>query len=462
MKTVGIVQAQLDGIAEFLRKCAGLTFSPSRRADLDAAVQKVMTVAGIADADVFLHHLAINQRLFDTLIAQVTVDETYLFREPEQFEWLRRQILPKLRERQDTKLHFWSAGCASGEEAYSLAILADQEGLAERTSILGTDLSRAALARARQASFRAWSMRAAPADVVAHYFQNRGGRHELVERLRRTVTFAYLNLADDCYPSFATDTANLDVIFCRNVLIYLDREAVEKVAQRLFQALRVGGWLLTGPSDPPLWQLAPFETVVTPAGVLYRRGESAAIVTYAPWRPAENERAAEPVRDERPKAPSTAGTIVEAPRTATGVPEPAGSDRWIARIRALADRGDLYSAERAVIEAMRLHPLSAELHYLRAIILVGLGRYEEAATALRRVLYLDRSLAMAHFTLATILRRQGALAEARRCYRSAVALCAHRPGDEIVPLSDGECCDRLAAAAQAHLALLDAPREAVS
>src|SRR5262249_16602021 len=115
-------------------------------------------------------------------------------------------------------------------------------------------------------------------------------------------------------------------------------------------------------------------------------------------------------------------------------------------VRALANLNPA-QAELACAAATARHELSAALPYLHAVLLLGRGRDEDAVRAVRRVLYLDRSLAIAHFTLGSLLRRRGDLAGARRAYRNAHALCAARPTDEVVPLSDGEHAGRLAEAA---------------
>jgi chemotaxis protein methyltransferase CheR len=123
-------------------------------------------------------------------------------------------------------------------------------------------------------------------------------------------------------------------------------------------------------------------------------------------------------------------------------------------IRALANL-EPRLAERACAEAVARHALSAELHYLHAALLLELGRDDEAVQAVRRVIYLDRSLAVGHFTLGALLRGRGDLAGARRAYRNARDLCAARPPEETVPLGDGEPAGRLAAAAAAELGTLD-------
>jgi chemotaxis protein methyltransferase CheR len=127
------------------------------------------------------------------------------------------------------------------------------------------------------------------------------------------------------------------------------------------------------------------------------------------------------------------------------------------RIRALANCGDLPDAEHAAAAAATKHPLSTELQFLHAVLLVDLGRFRDAAEALRRVIYLDRTLVVVHLALGSVLHRLGDTAGARRAYRNGQALASSAPADAVVPLSDGETAGRLAAAAEAQIAMLDAP-----
>jgi tetratricopeptide (TPR) repeat protein len=133
--------------------------------------------------------------------------------------------------------------------------------------------------------------------------------------------------------------------------------------------------------------------------------------------------------------------------------------QYVSSIRVLADSGELHRAAAEAAAAIQVQPLAAELHYIRAIILAGLGQYDEASASLRRVIYLDPSLAVAHFTLGSVLWRSGAEAETRRCYRNVLALCAERPPQELLQLSEGETAGRMAEAARNQLALIDRDRE---
>jgi chemotaxis protein methyltransferase CheR len=476
--------------ARLVTQRTGLSFPPSRQDSAEAAMRRAMKGTACPDAGKLRQRLEAEGRAFDALVDDLTVGETYFFREPAQFEFLRREVLPEICRRRGTdhELRAWSAGCASGEEAFSLAMVCAELGLAGRIHLLATDLSRTALVRARRATFGAWSFRDEGMARAQPYLTRSGTAYTVDKRIRRLVTFAHLNLAADGYPSFANGTWGMDLILCRNVLIYFDPEAIGKVVQCLFSALAPGGWLLTASSDPPVAQLAPFETVLTEAGVFCRRpldaerpevqkpedlrpwpvlseaSDGDRLPTVPPSLPVRKEqgsdlsfRADQPCPSDEVLADAHRALARGDYRQAAILTGPLLADPVAAglHIRALANL-DAAQAERACAAAVQRHALQPELHYLHAVLLIDHKRDEEAAHKLRQVIYLDRSLAIAHFTLGALLVRRGDPAGARRAYRNARELCARRPADEEVPLAEGERAGRLAEAAAYQLALLDA------
>jgi len=457
MKTATLDESGLAELRDRIRRRAGLNFPESRMPDLEAGIRRAMTSAGTGDIRAFAQRLETEAAVFDTLIANLTVGETYFFREPAQFEVLRSRVLPDLRRglSDGAKLRIWSAGCASGEEAYSLAILLEEQGLAEQATVLGTDISRAFLQRAREASYGIWSLRGSPGATASPNFERRGDHFVVNPRLRRRVEFRYLNLAERAYPSPENGTADVDLILCRNVMIYFDMETVRQVAQRFYQCLKPGGWLIAGPSDPPLWDCAPFRTRVTDGCVVYQR-EDAAVNGMQP-RPVPIAFPA-PVRAELVAAesfPDVPALPLDPPfeEPTAPSPVPAGSDldAVVEQVRRLADSGNSLAAEQAAIVSLREFPLSPDLHYLHAIVCVELGRSEVAIASLRRVLYIDPTLALAHFMLASILLRAGRPDEAQRSYQAVLASCSGRSPDDLLPLSEGEPVRGLIASVQARL-----------
>ena len=463
--------AGFDLLADFLRGRTGLVFPAARRSEVVASVLKVMARWSIKSIDNCIARLQADAVLLDELIADLTIGETYFFRDPGHFSYVRDEVLPDVRRRRGAEhvVRAWCAGCSSGEEAYSLAILFEEIGLSKRASILATDISRAALARAQQAVYGSWALRGEAAQrLIGTHLRRVGERFQLAERFRRQVEFAYLNLAEDVYPTFATNTWGMDLILCRNVLIYLDAQAIRRIARRLFESLADGGVLITGPSDPLLTGYAPFDAVTTPAGVIYRSphppdrrlSKSGAVSMPAPATlMPPSPRATQPIRIDVVSRPEK--RLPDEPSFGIGAAGTPVDDvsAVASRLRSSANAGETEQAATMAAEAAARYPTSVEIGFLHGILLLNLARYADAERTLRRVLYLDRSLAIAHFTLGAILHRLGNVDGAARAYRNARDLARQHPEDALLALSDGERADRFAEAAAAQLAAMELTSE---
>jgi chemotaxis protein methyltransferase CheR len=473
----GWSSAAHEAIGQLVKARTGLTFHPNRVTEAEAGIRLVMERNRVGDATSYLKQLECGGAELDELVTELTVTETYFFREPAHFDFIRSQVLPGLARSCASGQHvrLWSAGCASGEEAYSLAILLHEAAFPPTAHVLATDISRRALATARSASYRAWSFRGVDPSMVARHFQTHGNRHVLDPRIQARVHIERLNLALDVYPSMANGTWGIDLVLCRNVLIYFDQAAVRVVARRLRDCLVPGGWLFTGSSDPPINGEGLYETVVTPAGVLYRRGNDgttryAMAAVEEPPAPTQAVRAtvAEAVgarealaADEAVGAPcdplddATAafqrGEYARVLALTQGLTTPEGA---ALRIRALANARGPTEAEREASDAALRFPLAAEIHLLRAVLLLAVNRHEEAVLAAKRSLYLDRNLAFGHFLLGLALSRLHDVDGARRALQHAREISSHQAPDDVVAFSDGQCAGRFAEAVVTQLDLL--------
>ncbi len=458
-----------EAIGRLIRDRTGLVFSPSRVIEAEAGIGRAMHKTHFAEVSSYLRRLEAGTADLDVLVAELTVAETYFFREPDQFEFIRTQILPALVQAypSDQVARVWSAGCASGEEAYSLAILLDRAGFGDRANVLATDISRRALVKAREASYGAWSFRGLDPSVVRRYFRSAGDRRVLDPRIRERVRIEPLNLALDTYPSSANGTCRVDLIMCRNVLIYLDSAVVRDVARRLWKCLAPGGWLITGSSDPSMNEEGLYECVVTPAGVFYRRGPGPPVRSVVlteleappplPERPREElppaveETAVEATADDpltEAKSAFARGEYARAVELARGLRDPCAA---VLCVRALANAGALGDAERAASDAAVRYPLAPEIHLLHGVLLLDMDRYEDATRAVKRALYLDRTIAFGHFLLGLGLSRLGDGRGAGRAFRNAGDLCSRQPPDEALAFSDGQRAGRLLEAVTAQL-----------
>jgi len=406
-------------------------------------LQRALTLSRVADPGDLERSLREGRLDWDALIDALTVRETYFFRHPDQFEELRRRVLPTLRGflRDRPKLRVWSAGCASGEEAYSLAIAFESEGLSDQTQIIATDIAPAALERGRVGHYREWSMRSIQPELRARYFRSEGGGSRILESLREQITWRQLNLADPVYPSLETNIGDFPLVFCRNVLMFFDAKAIAQVAARLWASLVPGGWLFLGPSDPNVSAYADFEVHVTPAGLVYRRPSSSFPRTRSSLAPPLP--AAMPSRVAAPSNES--GEHLVQPTAASSLPD---------NIRSTWNAESPEAALSLCEAALRRSETSIELHHLHGLLLWELQRNSEAAAALRRVLYLDPDNAIAHFGLANLLERQSALAAARRSYQNVLDVCDKLPPDALLPLGEGICVSGLHAAAAEGLVRL--------
>ncbi|SFG68636.1 CheR family methyltransferase [Methylobacterium gossipiicola] len=401
------------------------------------------------------------------LEAEITIGETFFFRYAEQFAALRGTILPGLvaARAPERSLKIWSAGCSTGAEPYSLAILLHEilgAALPEwRVDILGTDISTAALATARAGLYGRWAMRTLPPEERLRYFvpgpirpgPGREGTYTLRPEYRRMVRFERRNLMDLVDGSAAPRTDAFDLILCRNVLIYFEAEVVLGIVRGLGRRLRPDGWLLVGHAEPNPDFAQTLDPVNLPGTVAYRPGglgEIAAVpkpAVTAPWQPAlpwiEAEGADPDGAHEAPSpdiAPVVEERAVSRDPTAPSWDEAVTHDTpgdALAEIRALSDSGETAEAWRRVRAALRTAPMEAALHYYEGLLARTLGRDAEAEAALRRTLYLDPGFVMAHHQLGLLLLAVSRPEEGRRFLDNAVRLGQALPAEACLAEADG-------------------------
>ena len=202
----------------------------------------------------------------------LTTNETYLWREPLQLGTFAREILPELARANgpEKRLRILSAGCASGEEAYTLAVIVRESGLFEGwdASVLGVDISRRSLSQARAGAYGDHAFRMPESEPMRRWFKLLGGKWVIDDAVRRMVRFSRDNLLG---PAALAGANALDAVFCRNVMIYFDTPARREVLRRFHEKLRPGGWLLLGHSESLLNVTADFEIVHLRGDLVYRR-----------------------------------------------------------------------------------------------------------------------------------------------------------------------------------------------
>jgi len=435
-------------LSAFVADRLGLHFPRERLADLQRGVAGAAEEFGFDDPAAcagWLMTRTLTRAQLQVLASHLTVGETYFFREPKTFEVLANHVLPELiraqRVRQQ-RLRLWSAGCASGEEAYSLAILLHQvvPDLADwHVTILGTDINARFLRKAVAGVYGDWSFRGAPAGFKERYFDRTSDRRYAIRReIQTLVTFEHLNLVEDVYPSLATDTNAMDLIFCRNVLMYFTPAQIRKVVGNFGHALIGGGWLVVSPSETSQSLFQEFATVSFPGVTLYRKAPTAAAPPSRPLPPAETAPPPGPLPAVAAEQPAPAETQRTSPAGRT--PE---RDGLSLLVRALANEGRLADALEWCDRWIATYKLDAVAYYLRAIVLMESGQPDDARRSLQHAVYLESDFVLAHFALGNLARSRDRHDEASRHFGNTLRILEGVQPETVLPESDGLTAGRL-------------------
>lgn len=424
----------------------GLRLAGRQAALLDAVIPRLLARTAYADPADLLAALDRGQQhgLLDGLAAELTVGETHFFRGEPQIAALRNVVLPDLVQRraEQRRLRLWSAGCSTGEEPYTLAILLrDLPTMLDGWDIdlLGTDINAPALEAARQGCYGAWSFRGTPATVRQQYFVPEGTRWRLSERVRAMVRFAHLNLALDAFPAPGPQGPDLDLIVCRNVTLYFSPAAAARLYRHFARALAPGGWLLLGPSDPtPMAHGCPgtpgvreddlaglFEPVVQPGALLWRRAPAvpAPVVGSARVLPARGVPPAggAPRRSAAPEAVALAAPP-RAARPPLALPVPRAvidPSEELATVWTMVHRGARGAAREHAARLAQTWPVTADAHLVLGMLDLDEGAVAGALERLRRATFLDKDNALAHFALGRAYGQQGNRSRARAAFTHA-------------------------------------------
>jgi len=419
----------LEQLADLVRDRSGIVLHGRHRIhSLAAALEKLEPGLDAATA-LRRARASVGGRAFTAaLLEAVAVHETFFFRQRDDLDAIDWQALSgSARANGSSSVRGWVAGCSTGEEAYTLAILATESlGEPAPVSLLATDLSAAALRRAERGRYGRRSIRHVDPALRERHLLPVGGEWTVGEALRRLVRFAQHNLVTDPPPG-----ERFELILCRNVLIYFDPPTVERVVRTLEGALAPGGMLVLGAADR-LCRLPD-----APRRASARRPARAAAPS---WRARFG--AAKPSwrAEAQPEEPG---------RVAADPPGP------LAAALAAADAGRLDEAIAAAEHALREDPLDADAHYLHGVAALGSGDAAAAAASLRRALYVDPAFAPAAFQLGRAYDRLGDSGGARRAYEQALRTLSPDHPRQRRLVADVDLAD-VAAACGARLAALAA------
>ena len=389
------------------------------------------------------------------LLDLVTVNETCFFRNPAQFEALRKVVLPDLVKKKeaagDRSLRIWSAGCSTGEEPYSIAI-ALLEALPNpdkwRIDILATDVSRQVLASAQKGEYNNRSLRETPQHYLRRYFtKDANDAYHIDQRVMDMVGFSYHNLVIEAYPMLIL--GGWDIIFCRNVTIYFQLESTRKVIADFYKALHDGGYLFIGHAESLYKINDDFIPMHIGSAYVYKKDTAAKAKAsvYSPrssrvekvergqYRREEDKeglyaRAYEHfVKEEFEEAARLAGRLVRI--------QPDHTDARILLANILVNQGRTERAVKEISAVIDKKPMSSKGHYLLGLIREKQGAADAAIREYKRVLMIDPDFVLAHINLASIYSKRNLAGEAAGEYNSAIAAMGRSPRGDWADFAGG-------------------------
>jgi chemotaxis protein methyltransferase CheR len=441
-----------SGIVEFrdlLARWLGWTFDDKDVAQLDQVLGERAAAAGLTRSD-YLIRLGAGRWESEVaeLAERLSITETYFFRHGEQFRALRQTVLPERIAARDTyrMLRFLSVACSSGEEAYSLAIAGREArpGPDWVVSVTGVDANPAMLRKAGNARYSSWSLRETPAEVRGRWFHSvDGGGFEVNDEIRALVRFARHNVADD--DGDLWQPGQYDVIFCRNLLMYLTRPVAAGLVRRMTEALVPGGFLFLGHTDSLGSRPEGLEPRHDHQTFYYRRPAPAATTPTPLPRTAptpDPHRPVLPVTEE--DAYNRAIGLLQADRFADalelmtsrlpGKPQP--RDTLLHGVL-LVQTGRLDEAATVAHFLVEIDGLNADAHQLLGLCLEGAQAVDEAIAQYRLAAFLDPAFALARLRLGQLARRRGEDRPAEADLERALGLLPQEKSERITLFGGG-------------------------
>lgn len=477
--------AQFSG---FVESHMGLSFPREKWPDLEKGLCAACEQFGGDQEETFTRELmaaSLSKRQIEILAACLTVGETYFFRENKTLEAVKYLAMAEMIQKRrgvDQSLRIWSAGCAGGEEPYTIAMMLQMlvPDLKEwNITILATDINPLFLEKAVKGVYTPWSFREVPEQIISRFFIKQGDCFEILPEIKKMVTFSYHNLMQDDYPSLLNNTNAMDLIFCRNVLMYFAPETIKSVARRFHRCLTVGGGLIVSQTEINDVYFPGFEKG-SQAGAMFfikpsvmrqtdrvQRGSPQTISLPFLLRAGVNQPPSHDVtplsvggdKDEgKLRNGVTEESLYEQADTFFAQGEYHRAEKLLERLiesspghaealsllgRVCANQGRLDDALRCIEEAISVDTMNPGRHYLHASILIEMGRRPEAMTALKKAIYIDTDFVLAYFAMGNLALGSGNRVEAERDFKTALLLLGKHSHDDILPESEGMTAGRL-------------------
>ena len=426
------------------------------------------------------------------LVVLLTIGETYFFRDRGQINLLKTKILPELiakkrnnHKNQDKKpcLKIWSAGCSSGEEPYSLAIIVKQliSDLSDwNILILGTDINPESIEKAQQGIYDSWSFRQVEPQIQKQYFYQRKMRWEVDSQIRKLVKFRCMNLFQSAFPNQFSELDNIDAIVCRNVFIYFNSAAIATVLEKFYQTLIPGGYLIAGHTELHGQNLGQLQPKIFPESVVYQRSENLYVGSnseinsaasklllksdFAQKNTSIKQKSVLNLNSSKNvvlnKTQIQSRSLSQTPATETAYQsllkqaeiffdsgeytraiqaaksfiqqQPKHFDAYFLTAQAWANLGEFEQAIQYCQQALQVDNLSEKPYYLLAYIAEDKGDKELAKALFKKIIYLTPSSIGAYLEISSIYAKEGDIVRAKKMLNTALELLNNLSAEEYV------------------------------
>lgn len=386
---------------------------------------------------------------WDRLVTLLTNNESYFFRDKQQFNLLRNELLPAIiqRNRAEKIIRICSAGCSTGQEPYSLAIIL-QELLPDfrqwNLSILGIDINQIALQEAQKGIYAPWSFRGVEQEIKQKYFTEIDKQYQLNRDIKKIVKFQQINLVKDVFPRLDSELRNMDLIICRNVFIYFEAKAIAKVIHKIYHTLQPLGYLITGHTELAGQDLSSFNIQAFADSIVYQRpaeNSGDALVQTQTQPKIESTNVHFPVETKKSVNPPTnslnqstnlinslekiqqiLAVTVEQNLSQPNIANSKTEREAIEEAKAYWQQKQYNLALEKLQKAIANDASNCEAYQLVAQIYADMGKYEEARDYCQQALQIDSFIIYPYYLLAQIAEETGNISEAKRILKQIIYL----------------------------------------
>jgi chemotaxis protein methyltransferase CheR len=433
----------LDEFKQLIAQQTGIVIRPEEQKYLDKIIAARCDRLQLSSAE-YYHNLSDKKyrQEWQTFISLITNNESYFFRDREQLKIVRDSILPEIidRHRDDRTLRICSAGCSTGQEPYTLAIIL-QELLPDiknwQITILGIDIDETALETARKGVYESWSFRGIKGTIENKYFQKINRQYHLNPEIKNMVEFQNVNLVKTHFPQSSSNLRDFDLIICRNVFIYFNSSAIEEILNKFYRSLQPSGYLVVGHTELHDRNLDLFKIKVFDHSLIYQRPDRLELLNFNKNNSIETVKQTQTTNffdnidyktiDLIQKSQITqpiATPIINIHQNLAFQPETLAIDcgSIVEQVSILRERQQYQQAISELENSLANAPNSIELYLLLAELNADLGNYQQAEDYCQKAISIDSLELKNHYLLAQITEAQNKISETKQILKKIIYL----------------------------------------